>query len=440
MVIKEAPNPNLEIKEAASDSAIKEAAPEKSDDIDALLAEANKLEAVEAPVNTGQTEDDLFAQLDQQLKDTKAPKKEEAKKEAAPATDKKEEAKKEADLPENKKITSMEDQFMIEAERLELEEKKIKQARAASKEPLKKLLGEDGAPNTSFSVDIMQPQMADRKISETLYNYKMDWKAQKYAKPYEAKNDEDMSQLIFKRAYNEQNTHLPRSVADNDKKRFALNAVVQGEGDGLTSLLNMGVDADTKDDGGNTLFSRAVRHNHLDIAEILIARGAEITTPNRNLDTPMHIAVMNGNREMIRFLTKNKADLEARNSYGDTPLMIAVSTGRMKTAMDLISYGSDINTINNRGDTPLHLAAANGLPELTVALLNKGANPLVKTKAGASAKDLALSYGQVPLVRILEVAESEYKDANANYGVNTPQYLGATAMPSQNYYNVGFAQ
>ena len=55
----------------------------------------------------------------------------------------------------------------------------------------------------------------------------------------------------------------------------------------------------------------AAREGHLEIASLLIDKGAEIDVLDRNDFTPLHNATWNGNLEMTKLLLDAGADIEA---------------------------------------------------------------------------------------------------------------------------------
>jgi ankyrin repeat protein len=86
-------------------------------------------------------------------------------------------------------------------------------------------------------------------------------------------------------------------------------------------------------------------------------------------ETPLHIAASLGQREVAEVLLANGADVSARDSYFSTPLHRAALFGRNDVVELLIMWDADVNARDEDGQTPLDRAA-----EETVDLLrNHGA-------------------------------------------------------------------
>ena len=110
------------------------------------------------------------------------------------------------------------------------------------------------------------------------------------------------------------------------------------------------------------------------IARLLLERGAEVNARNRDGRTPLHDAAVSGHREMAELLIAAGADLEARDSEsGVTPLYEAASWGRAGVLELLIAKGADINATNKSGASPLQAAVTNGFEDAARLLRAHGA-------------------------------------------------------------------
>ena len=181
----------------------------------------------------------------------------------------------------------------------------------------------------------------------------------------------------------------------------------------------------------------AARFGRDDLAELLIARGADVAAgdePARN--TALHIAAQYGNAAAARVLVTRGANVNAPNKYGRTSLHDAVSglsgtsdlEGRLQVARLLLSRGADINARASGGRTPLDEATgpsdnrANG-ERMTELLLSAGASPrAVAPQQSESPLERAASSGNLASVRHLLDAGAEVNDAGRD---TTP--LGAAA-------------
>jgi len=61
----------------------------------------------------------------------------------------------------------------------------------------------------------------------------------------------------------------------------------------------------------------------VDLAEVLIEKGAEVDAKDREGKTPLHIAAEQVDRDFAEFLLKNGADINAEDNDGNTPIYYA---------------------------------------------------------------------------------------------------------------------
>ncbi|HEY4689399.1 MAG TPA: ankyrin repeat domain-containing protein [Anaerolineae bacterium] len=113
---------------------------------------------------------------------------------------------------------------------------------------------------------------------------------------------------------------------------------------------------------GFTPLGLAAFFGHADIAEYLLARGAEVNSVSRN-----RMRVM--------------------------PLHSAVAGRHLRIAEALIAHGADVNAAQQDGFTPLHGAAQNGQQEMVLLLLDHGAEVKAKAGDGRTALAFALAEG-----------------------------------------------
>ena len=98
----------------------------------------------------------------------------------------------------------------------------------------------------------------------------------------------------------------------------------------------------------------ATIEDHRDIAELLIAKGADLNAKDMMEYTPMHIAARGGHKEIAELLIAKGADVKC--AVGSTPLHYAALLNHKEIAELLISEGSDVNAKDVKGITPLDAA------------------------------------------------------------------------------------
>ena len=107
---------------------------------------------------------------------------------------------------------------------------------------------------------------------------------------------------------------------------------------------------------------------HKEIAELLIANGADVNAKNVDGQTPLDVAVDWFNDELADLLRKvghieavkqhlaAGTDVNAKGEYGYTPLHEVAWWGYTEIAELLIAEGADVNAKTNIGETPLDAA------------------------------------------------------------------------------------
>ena len=121
-------------------------------------------------------------------------------------------------------------------------------------------------------------------------------------------------------------------------------------------------------DGDTALHVAAAAHQR-ELAESLVARGADVRARNRRGAEPLHYAADGSpgaeywdpvaQRDAIAYLIEAGADPNALDKSGVAPLHRAVRTRCSAAVNALIENGADPLLMNKSGSTPLHLAVQN---------------------------------------------------------------------------------
>jgi ankyrin repeat protein len=104
---------------------------------------------------------------------------------------------------------------------------------------------------------------------------------------------------------------------------------------------------------GETPLMLAAINNHLELAKVLIERGADVNKPGW---TPLHYAATRGHREMMRLLLDNEAYIDSESDNGTTPLMMAAYYASPLAVKLLLEEGADPVLVNSGNASALDMA------------------------------------------------------------------------------------
>ena len=175
-------------------------------------------------------------------------------------------------------------------------------------------------------------------------------------------------------------------------------AVRAGDADRVRELLDAGADVNVRETSNDRLqytpLHWAAYYGHLEIAEILISRGADLDAEDPSYSTPLYLAAEQGHPKVVEFLISKGAKVNVKSArWGYTPLHRAawgpvamrkhLGAGEAGTVSEaelnenyleivgmLLDKGAKVNARDNDGKTPLDQAIEDGTKE-TVALLRK---------------------------------------------------------------------
>ena len=173
--------------------------------------------------------------------------------------------------------------------------------------------------------------------------------------------------------------------------------------------------ANVKEKHGSTPLHYAAGADEVEVAELLIAKGADLDARNFSGLTPLHMSASHHSKNTTELLLSKGADHSIHDRYGNTPLIYAASpkanvrlggTGPQTELVKLLLvHGADINAKNNVGMTALHAAAWKGCEGVVKLLVQRGADTTLKNKYGQTPLDLAEKYGQEAIADFLRAYE-----------------------------------
>jgi ankyrin repeat protein len=224
--------------------------------------------------------------------------------------------------------------------------------------------------------------------------------------------------------------------------RVLLAAIEDGRRQFVEDLLDRGVDVNGRNTEGWTPLLMAAQHCQSEIAQLLIARGAD-TNSAINGWSVVTAAVGSGDLQTLRSVISG-ADLYARSRYdGWTPLRQAaescmVGAIRILAAADqrlaalsravllnevavarlLLAEGADVNQRDVHATTPLEWAVLMGRMEMAKLLLAGGADPNSRDITGRTSLMCAAERADEDMARVL---------VDAGGDVNAARYMDVSA-------------
>lgn len=158
-----------------------------------------------------------------------------------------------------------------------------------------------------------------------------------------------------------------------------------------------------------TPLHQAILRNRTEIAEWLLAAGADPDFPDRSQRTPLHLAVERGNLVLVKNLLAKHAKANERDKIGWTPLHHAAAKDQIEIARALLEGGADPMTLSERGGTSLHEAAASGSAAMVQLLLDHGVDPAVVSSLGVTALDVAREFKNEAATAVLSARRPKVK-------------------------------
>ncbi|XP_035682094.1 26S proteasome non-ATPase regulatory subunit 10-like isoform X2 [Branchiostoma floridae] len=131
----------------------------------------------------------------------------------------------------------------------------------------------------------------------------------------------------------------------NDASKDLVYAAHFGSIQGVRSALEAGADIDfeLQDSetvrSGTALFIASLK-GHLDIARLLLRKGASLVKRTGAELTALHAAASEGNTEVVELLVYNGATSDVRDAFNNTPLIHACACNHVDTVRRLIGLGA----------------------------------------------------------------------------------------------------
>ena len=168
----------------------------------------------------------------------------------------------------------------------------------------------------------------------------------------------------------------------------------------LSSLLERGLDPNTRDPKGQPGLTMALQERSLKTVKLLLGQPAiDVNLLNDAGESPLMMAALKGDLSGAQALLQRGARI---NQPGWSALHYAASGPESKLVQLLIDRGADLNAASPNETTPLMMAAQYGSEDSVNLLLARGADLSRRNQKGLRAVDFAKLSGREPLFRQLE--------------------------------------
>jgi Ankyrin repeats (3 copies)/Domain of unknown function (DUF4124)/Ankyrin repeats (many copies) len=138
-------------------------------------------------------------------------------------------------------------------------------------------------------------------------------------------------------------------------------------------LSSPGTDINDRPGTDEALLDYAAEQNQLPVARLLLEHHAlvdAVQTQGQNRGyTALHRAAVADAADVAQLLLAHGAEVNMHGPLGITPLILAASNGSARTAQVLLDHGADVLTADGRSETALSAAAAHNHPDIVRALL-----------------------------------------------------------------------
>ncbi len=118
------------------------------------------------------------------------------------------------------------------------------------------------------------------------------------------------------------------------------------------------------DDVGQPALYHAIEQGHVDMVNLLIDGGADVNAKHPNGTTPLYLAICRGKSEVVRLLIAKGADVNALvEHYGivEGPMLgVAIQAGNLDIVESLIAGGADVTMKDESGWSLVHIAVTSG--------------------------------------------------------------------------------
>lgn len=231
----------------------------------------------------------------------------------------------------------------------------------------------------------------------------------------------------------------------SDGRTLLASAAHAGLVDVAVLLLCRGADPSVNDNQGQTALTLAARQGHAGVLQVLLEwvqeQGSKSPAAQALLEhvdsegwTALRSAAWGGHKEAVRLLLEAGAEIDGCDSDGRTALRAAAWGGHEEILLTLLKHGAEVDRSDREGRTPLIAATYMGHKEAVEILLDAGADLNLADGDGRTALSVAAlcvpsaaggrGHGEVVNLLLERGADPEHKDRDGMTPLLLASYEG----------------
>ncbi|XP_036072574.1 ankyrin-2b isoform X18 [Oryzias melastigma] len=219
------------------------------------------------------------------------------------------------------------------------------------------------------------------------------------------KDDTKSAALLLQNDHNAdvQSKMMVNRTTENGKSGFTPLHIAAhyGNVNVATLLLNRGAAVDFTARNGITPLHVASKRGNTNMVRLLLDRGSQIDAKTRDGLTPLHCAARSGHETSVEVLLEKGAPLLARTKNGLSPLHMAAQGDHVECVKHLLQHKAPVDDVTLDYLTALHVAAHCGHYRVTKLLLDKRANPNARALNGFTPLHIACKKNRVKVMELL---------------------------------------
>jgi ankyrin repeat protein len=207
------------------------------------------------------------------------------------------------------------------------------------------------------------------------------------------------------------------NLCSNTNKSALILAAEGSQLDKVRFLLGKGADINGSNvPWGMRPLVRAILTQNVTVVKLLVESGAALNlcATDGKARSALHAAALVGNLEIAECLIAAGADLDCRDFNGFIPLAIAIINNKTKLALDLMKKGADVNIPDYKNRTPIHHAVRSNNLKCTKQLVQFGADVNHRGYRNVTALAMAIKLQRTQIVKYLVGVVSDINSIKPN--------------------------